>query len=192
MLKLRAAVLVTLGTPAMAALIVGIGVTIFGFWGTSLLDGGFRLGALIFGALSLIALGLILRVRRRVVETGDRSPLALLARFSPVLMLAGAIAGAVLAQRMVEQTLRSHHEFMADECRAFVGEGRDIEACLPLMERCDAAVRGTDGITVDRRGKLSIDWPEGLTLPSGPRTRARFLCVWRALEKTSDDPGDAR
>lgn len=182
MLKLRAFVLIGLGTPVMAALLAGIVMSAIGFWGTSLLDGGFRMGALVFGTLSLLALALILRVRRRVVAEGERGLLPSLARFSPILMLVGVVGGVVLARAMVEHTLSSHRAFMAGECRAFVGEGGAIERCLPAMERCDAAVRGTDGIQVDRRGEMAVQWPEGLTLPSGARSRARFLCVWEALE----------
>lgn len=181
MLRLRALVLVTLGTPVMAALLSGSVVLTWRMWGTSLLDGGYWAGVATFGALSLVALALVLRVRRRVVEHGQGGPSAMLARFAPVLMLIGAIGGVIVAHFMADDALGNHQRFMESECRSFVGEGRPIEACLPVMEICDGEVRGTEGITVDRRGQLTVEWPEALPVPEGPRTRARHLCAWKAL-----------
>lgn len=181
MLRLRAMALVLVGTPVMAAILVCIPVLAVRMWGSSQLDGPFWWGAATFGALSLVALGLILRVRARVLATGEAGPSALLARFSPALMLLGVVGGAVLAHFMAESITADHRRFMADECRAVFGEARPVDACLPVMERCDAEARAGDGIRSDRRGRLSVAWPDGLKVPDDPRTRARHLCVWQAL-----------
>ena len=186
MLKLRAFVLVALGTPVMAGLLVGIVALPIRLWGTSLLDTGHWLGSAVFGSLSLVALGLILRVRRRVVEEDERGPLAHLARAAPILMVGGAIAGGVFAHHIAESALANHAAVMALECRAYLGDDQPIDACLPVMDACDAEVRGTDGLKTNRQGQLSVDWPDGLPVPDDPKDRARHLCAWRTL---GDPPG---
>lgn len=181
MLRLRALIIVTLGTPVMAALLVGAVTLPLRLWGTALLDTGYWIGAAVFGGLSLGALGLILRVRRRVIETGEQGVSALIARFSPALMLIGAIAGGVFAHLIAESALATHHEVMVIECRAYLGDDQPLDACLPVMDACDAEVRGTEGLKTDRRGALPVEWPAGLPVPDDPRTRARHLCAWRTL-----------
>jgi len=187
-LRLRAIVIMLVGTPVMAGLLVGTIVCIVRMWGTSLLDTGFWLGAAVSCVLSTIALGIMLKARARVRETGEQTFMALLARFTPFLMVGGVIAGAVAAHFMVEGALANHRVVMEMECRTYVGEGQSMAACLPAMDRCDLEVRGTGGLQTDRRGNLPVEWPEGLYLPDEARMRARFLCVWKRLNPST--PGD--
>jgi len=181
MLRLRASLLVLAGTPVMAGMLVGIPVLSIRLWGTALLDRGFWIGAVIFGGLSLVALGVILKARTRVMQTGEGGPMSLLARCSPALMVVGVFVGGIVAQRMARSALANHWEVVALDCRTLLGEDVVLETCMPVMDRCDAEARAGDGLRTDRRGRLAADWPAGLDVPDEPRTRAQYLCVWRAL-----------
>lgn len=181
----QALLMTALGTPVLAGIAVAAPVLVARLWGSALLDGPFWLGSAVFGGFSLIALGLILRAARRVQRTGEKGVGATLARWSPVLMLIGGAAGAFVAGRIADDALKLRAEIHAEECRTIVGEGADLSACLAAMTPCDLETRGGPGITTDRSGALSVDWPDGLELPGRPTTRARVLCAWRALRAES-------
>lgn len=181
MSRRRALVIITLGTPVMAALLVGSVTLPIRLWGTALLDTEYWVGSAVFGALSLVALGIILSARRRVVAEDEWGISALVARASPALMVLGALAGGVCAHFIAESASSNHRDVMAMECRAYLGDDRPLDACLPVMDACDAEVRGTDGLRTDRLGRLPVAWPAGLPMPEDPRARARHLCAWRTL-----------
>lgn len=181
MLRLRAFILLLVGTPVMAGMVVGIPVLTARLWGTALLDGDFWLGSAVFGGLSLIALGLILRARTRVLQTGEGGPMGLLARYSPGLMVIGVFVGGFMAHRMARSALATHWEVAATDCQTLLGDDVALDTCMPVMDRCDAEARAGDGIRTDRTGQLAADWPAGLDVPDDPRTRAQYLCVWRVL-----------
>ena len=179
-----------LGTPVLSGICVGAVVLIGRLWGTSQLDTVFWFGAAISGGFSLLALGTILRASLRVHRTGERGLNAALARWSPVLILVGGIAGVIIAGRIADNALDMRGSVHTSDCARVVSDDA-IAACLPVMERCDLETRDGPGIVVDRNGTLSAPWPEGLDVPDSPTTRARMLCAWKALragEKSANPP----
>lgn len=179
--RLKGLLLTALGIPVMSALVTGAIVQVVRSWGTSLPDRAFWLGIGIFGGVSFIALGVVLRANWRVRRTGETGLNAMLARWSPLLMVIGGVGGVIIGGRIVDSALQSRLEFHTRECAKVVDQNA-VPACIPVMERCDMETRDGPGLAVDRAGRLAVDWPAGLDMPSGDRTRARVLCAWRALK----------
>lgn len=181
--KVRALVLTALGTPVLAGLLVSTLMLGVRFYGTSLAHTRFWMATATFGVFSLIALGVILRANRRVRRTGEQGLGTGLARWAPLLILLGAIAGAIGSWVMSSSILKSRAEYHAEEC-ALVAPAA-IDTCLPVMSQCYLETLDGPGLTIDRTGKLAVDWPAGLKMPENDaRARARLLCAWQALHPT--------
>ncbi|MGK0359468.1 MAG: hypothetical protein ACI9U2_001770 [Bradymonadia bacterium] len=176
----RTLLMTALGTPVMAAICIGLPVLVSRFWGTSVPGTGFWISTAIFGGFSVLALGIVLGAALRVRRTGDRGIGAAVALWSPYLMLAGGVAGFFIAGRIADYALDLRARSHAMDCARVVNDDA-MAACLLVMMRCDISTRDGAGIVVDRSGKLSVPWPEGLKVPDSPMTRARVLCAWRAL-----------
>jgi hypothetical protein len=179
-IKMRGLILTTLGIPVLSGVIIAVPVLIARCWGTALLDRGFWLGSAVFFGVSLIALILVLRASARVRRTGEAGASAAVARWSPLLMVLGGAAGALVGWQIAESGLKTRWQSHASDC-ALVADAAQMDACLPVMNQCDIDTRDTPGIEVRRDGQMSVDWPKGLRVPDDAVTRARVLCAWRAL-----------